>query len=69
MEDTILVDGPLSGPWLSLAAVLLAVFCGLVAMAIYSEYLRSRLRFRLRTLLVVTTLVAVGLGLIVYLSR
>ena len=69
MEDTILVDGPLSGPWLSFAAVLLVVFCGLVAMAVYSEYLRSRLRFRLRTLLVAMTLIAVGLGLIVYLSR
>jgi tellurite resistance protein TehA-like permease len=67
MDDYDLITGPDQSPSIVLAIVLLVTLCGLAAMSLYSEYLRSRLRFHLRTLLIATTLVAAVLGLIVWL--
>ena len=67
--DDYLITGPTQSPSIVLAILLLVFLCGLAALAIYSEYLRNRLRFSLRTLLIVTTLVAVVLGLIVWSVR
>jgi hypothetical protein len=67
--DHDLITGPVQSPTIVLAIVLLVSLCGFAALALYSEYLRSRLRFRLRTLLVATTLVAVVLGIIVWMTR
>jgi hypothetical protein len=67
MDDDYLIADPVQSPTIVLAIVLLVSLCGLAALALYSEYLRSRLRFRLRTLLIATTLVAAVLGIIAWL--
>jgi hypothetical protein len=68
MDDYDLITGPVQSPSIVLAIVLLVSLCGL-AVTLYSEYLRSRLRFRLRTLLIATTIIAVVLGIIVLMKR
>jgi hypothetical protein len=68
MDDYDLITGPVQSPSIVLAIVLLVSLCGL-AVTLYSEYLRSRLRFRLRTLLIATTVIAVVLGIIVLMKR
>ena len=63
-DETLLVD-PVHSPF-PILLVTLAVVAGLLAIALYSEYKRGRLRFSLRSLLIATTLIAVVLGIVVW---
>jgi hypothetical protein len=56
---------PMFGPAIAIA---LLGFGGTLLVVIYSQYKRHGFRFRTRSLLIATTLVAIALGLIVYAS-
>jgi hypothetical protein len=50
-------------------AVVLVSVGGTIFVVLYAQYLRYGFHFRLRTLLIVTTLIAVGLAAIVIAAR
>ena len=68
MDDETLLVGPVHSPF-PILLITLVVVAGLLVLALYSEYKRGRLRFSLRSLLIATTLIAVVLGIIVWVSK